>query len=394
MHYALTPEQQAFRQEVRDFLRQEVPPGWRWPRYAFDFYSHREEGEAFARSMARKLGDRGWLSMTWPPQYGGKGVSPFYQLVLTEELEYRGCPGFDIFGVGMIAPTLFRFASEEQKRRFLPRIARGEIFWCECLSEPGAGSDLASLTTQATEEAGNFVINGQKVWTSGAHVADWCILLARTDTMHRAPTKHRGLGFFLVDMRSSGITVRPLVNMAGDHESNEVFFDGIRVPKENLVGGKDQGWYVAMTLLSFERAIAVPFFAVAQHYLEEIITYAQQRKPLNMLHRNRLAQLRVECEIGRLLTYRAAWLQEAGIAFDAEAAEVKLFNTELNQRIAAAAMDIVGLHGNVVGSSRWSPMDGRAPWYYLRSVGNTLEMGASEVDRDIIALRKLGLPRP
>jgi len=368
----------------------EVPPQWQWGRYSFDFFSHYDETGGFARAMARKLGAKGWLSLTWPEQYGGKNASPIFQLILAEELEHRRCPGVDLFGVGMIAPTLIQFASEEQKREHLPRIANGEVLWCECLSEPDAGSDLASLKTQATEDGDYFVINGQKVWTSGAHGADWCILLARTD---RELAKHRGLSFFLVDMKTPGITVRPLVNMTGDHEFNEVFFDGVQVPKRNLVGGKNEGWKVIMGLLGFERSTAVPFYVIARRHLDDILQYAQQMESPHPALRHRLSQLTVECEIARLLTYRAAWMQERSMSFDTEAAMAKLYATELNQRVAAIGMKVFGLYGGITEGPKYAPLDGLVAWHCLRSVGNTLEAGSSEVDRDIIASRRLGLPR-
>ncbi|MBI4287557.1 MAG: acyl-CoA dehydrogenase family protein [Chloroflexi bacterium] len=390
MDFALGQELEAFRREVREFIRTEAPPQWQWSRYAFDHYSHDDATERFARAMAAKLGKRGWLSLTWPEEHGGKKASPLFQLALAEELEYRGCPGVDIFGVGMIAPTLLRFASEEQKREHLPGIASGTNFWCECLSEPGAGSDLASLGTQAVEHGDDYVVNGQKVWTSGAHRADWCILLARTD---RELPRHKGVSFFLVNMKTPGITVRPLINMAGDHESNEVYFDGVRVPGRNLIGGKNRGWPVVLGLLDFERATAVPFYVVARHYLEVIARHAGRAGAPRQTLRRHLADLAVQCEIGRLLAYRAAWLQGEGQPFDTEAAKVKLYTVELNQRVAAAGMEALGLHGGLLEGSKQAPLDGRAPWYYLRSIGNTLEAGASEIDRDIIASRGLGLPR-
>ncbi len=390
MDFAFSSEQEAFRNEAGDFIKKEVPSEWRWRRYAFDFYSHYDEVGSFARAMARKLGAKGWLSLTWPEEYGGRNASPIFQLILAEELEYHRCPGFDIFGVGMIAPTLIRFASEEQKREHLTRIAKGEILWCECLSEPGAGSDLASLETQATGDGDYFVINGQKAWTSGAHGADWCIVLARTG---RDLPRHKGLSFFLVDLKTPGITISPIVNMAGDHEFNEVFFDDVRVPKRNVVGGENQGWYVTMGLLSFERATAVPLYAVARRYLEDVLQYARQTKSLHPVLRHRLSELIIQCEIGRLLTYRAAWMQEKGMPFDPEAAMAKLYAAELNQRVAAIGMEVLGLYSGLTEGSKWAPLDGRAPWHYLRSIGNTLEMGSSEIDRDMIASRGLGLPR-
>jgi alkylation response protein AidB-like acyl-CoA dehydrogenase len=328
--------------------------------------------------------------LSWPEKYGGKNASPLYQLILAEELERYRCPGYDIFGVGMIAPTLIQFGSEEQKREHLPGIAGGEVIWCECLSEPDSGSDLGSLKTLAVEDGDYFVINGQKVWTSGAHGADWCILLVRTD---RELPKHKGLGLFLVDMKMPGVSTRPIINATGDHEFNEVFFDEVRVPRRNLVGGKTDGWKFIMGLLSYERSTAVPFYVVARRYFEDILQYARQMKGLSSKAKQRISELAIECELAKLLAYRAAWMQGKRIPFDPEAAEAKLYATELNQRIAAFGMEFLGLYGSLTEGSKWAVMDGRAAWYCLRSIGNTLEAGSSEVDRDIVAARGLGLPR-
>lgn len=388
MEFGFTQEQKAFRSEVHEFINRELPPEMKWRNYYFDFYSHYEEAGNFTRTMSRKLGARGWLSLTWPKKYGGQDASPFFQLILQEELEYNHCPGIDIFGTTMIAPTLIRCASEEQKREHLPGIAKGKVFWCECLSEPDAGSDLASVRTIAKEDGDHFVINGQKVWTSGAHQADWTVLLARTS---QEPPKHRALSFFLVDMKTPGITINPVINMAGDHEFNEVFFEDVRVPKKNMVGDKNRGWYVSMTLLNFERW-SIPFYAIARRYLDDLIEYARQMGSLNPALRHRLSELLVECEVGQLLHYRAAWMQERGDVPDYEAVMVKLYTLELNQRVAAASMEVLGPYSVLTKGSKWAPLDGQAAWNYLRSVGNSLEMGSSEIDRNIIAIRGLGLP--
>jgi len=388
MEFEFTQEQEAFRSEVRQFIKSELPSELKWRNYYFDFYSHDDEVGNFTREMSLKLGAKGWLSLTWPKKYGGQGASPILQLILQEELEYNHCPGIDIFGVTMIAPTMLKFASEEQKEEHLPGIAKGEVFWCEALSEPDAGSDLASLKTVAREEDSTFVINGQKVWTSGAHQADWAILLARTS---QELPKHRGLSFFLVDMKTPGISVNPLINMANNHEFNEVFFEDVRVPKKNMVGDKNKGWYVVMTLLAFERW-SIPFYAIAHRYLEDVINYVKQRKPLNPALRYRLSELLIECEVGRLLHYRIAWMQKSREAPDYEAAAVKVYTLELNQRVAAASMEVLGLYGILTKGSKWAYLDGEAAWNYLRCIGNSLEMGSSEVDRNIIAMRGLGLP--
>ena len=389
MDFGFTPEQEAFRKEVREFIEKEFPPEKRkYGRSFLEAHSADDEAWSFTREMARKLGAKGWLSLAWPKEYGGKG-SPILQAILTDELAYHNCPGWDIFGVGMIAPTLIRFASEEQKKQHLPGIARGEVFWCELLSEPEAGSDLASLRTRAVEKNDHFVLNGQKVWNTGAHRADWAVIVARTDP--EVP-KHRGISFFLLDMKTPGITVNPLINMAGHHEFNEVFLDEVKVPKENLVGGKNRGWYVVMALLDFERS-CLPIVAMAHRYLEELLEYARQMKSLNPTVRHRLAELLVECEVGRLIHYRALWMIEKGVIPNYESAMDKMYSMELNQRVTAAGMQVLGPYAGLLPDSKWAPLEGQAPLFYLRSIGNTLEAGSSEVDRIVIAQRGLGLPR-
>ena len=391
MDFGFRQEEEAFRSEVRKFIEKEYPSEWIKRSKSllnFFFEALSDSDEERIRIMAQKLGAKGWLSLGWPEEYGGQN-SLLLQLILTEELIYHDCPGWDDFGVGMIAPTLIRFASEEQKRTHLPGITQGETFWCELLSEPEAGSDLASLQTRAVEKDDHFIVNGQKVWTSVAHHADWGILLARTDP--NVP-KHKGLSLFLVNMKTPGITINPVIDMSSSHFFNEVFFDDIRIPKENLVGGQNQGWYVIMGLLDFERS-CWPTYAVARHYLEDLLEYARQTKPLDPVMRNRLAELIAECEIARLMHYRVIWMQDKGVIPNYESAMNKVYGLELNQRVTAAGMQVLGHYAGLMPDSKWAPIDGRAPLFYLRSIGNTLEMGTSEIDRIIIAQRGLGLPR-
>ena len=391
MDFEFTQEEEAFRQEVRKFIETEYL-GTEWKgrvRGFIDCYVSGESDEewGFVRAMAQKLANKGWLSLAWPEKYGGRN-SLFLQLILVEELGNSGCPGWDHFGIGMLAPTLIAIGSEEQKERFLPGIAKGGTFWCECLSEPNAGSDLASSQTRAVENDDHFLIDGQKIWTTLAHRADWGMVLARTDP---SQPKHRGLSFFLVDMKTSGIIVNPIIDNAGHHEFNEVFFDDVKVSKDNLVGGKNQGWRVVMTLLDFERS-GLPFYAMARLNLEDILNYVRQRKHLNPVLRNQLAELMVECEAGRLAHYRVVWMQSKGIIPDYESAMNKLYNLELCQKVILTGMQVIERYGVLLPESKWAPLRGRLPLIYLRSVGYTVEAGSSEIERNIIALRGLGLP--
>ncbi|MFO8011404.1 MAG: acyl-CoA dehydrogenase family protein, partial [Dehalococcoidia bacterium] len=248
MEFRLTPEQEALRQEFEDFFREEMKQAP--PMSAGENVYDRDEPFAFHRHLAVEMGRRGWLSMAWPAEYGGRDASIIEQVLFNEVRGYHRAHGVDVQGVCMLAPTLLAAGSEEQRQEHLPYIARGERFWCQGWSEPNAGSDLASLTTRARREGDEYVINGQKTWTSNAHRAHWCFLLARTNPEEK---RHRGLSFFLLDMKTPGITIMPLITMDGSHHLNEVYFDDVRVPARNMVGEENRGWYVSLMTMNFER---------------------------------------------------------------------------------------------------------------------------------------------
>jgi alkylation response protein AidB-like acyl-CoA dehydrogenase len=387
--FGFTSEQEAFRKEVSEFLDRETPPEWQKKRVTFFDTSSQENWIEIHRNMAQKLGAKGWLSLHWPKEYGGQDASPFYRLILREELSKHHSPGYDSIGAGIVAPALLLRGSEEQKKRHLPDIAQGKVIWCETLSEPGHGSDLAAIEVFAREESDRFVVNGQKIWTTNGHFADWNALLARTD--REATPQHRGLTFFLLDMKTPGITVNPIINMAGHHDFNEVFFDDVPIPKENIVGGINQGWYVVMSLLDYERT-ADPVYAIAATYLGDLIEYAQENNLLDPLMRNRLSALAADCEVARLLYYHVTWRLSQGLVPNHESAMCKMYGFELLQRVAEVGMQLLGLYSQLAEESD-APIYGRIPSRYLRSFGFSLEQGTSEIDRDIIAQRGLGLPR-
>lgn len=388
MDFQFTPEEEGFRRKVRNFLQKELPQGWTGISHG-EVVPVTEEEWQVARVMAEKLGAQGWLSLNWPREYGGQGASHVTQLILNEELAYHRSPGRDVFGVGMLAPTLIRYGTEAQKKKHLPLITQGKVFWCEGYTEPNAGSDLASLQTRAVEEKDCFVISGQKVYTTTAHKADWCFFVARSDPQSE---KHRGLSFFLVDMKTTGITVRPLIDLPGVHSFNEVFFDAVPVPKENLVGEKNRGWYVAMTLLDFERS-GVEFSARGRRNLEELVEFAQQIGNVPTTLRQRLAEMAIEVEISRLMSYRIAWMEDKGVVPNYEASEVKVFGSELLQRIANVGMQLLGLYASLEEDSKWAALRGKVKHWYLASIGETIAAGTSEVQRNIIATRGLGLAK-
>ncbi|OGO06746.1 MAG: hypothetical protein A2Y92_03300 [Chloroflexi bacterium RBG_13_57_8] len=352
--------------------------------------SSRPDWIAQHRRMAEKLGEKGWLTVHWPEEFGGRGKSPFYRLILREELARYHSPGYDSIGCGIVAPAILLKGTEEQKKRHLPGIASGKVMWCETLSEPNHGSDLAAIEVFAKEEADGFVVNGQKIWTTNAHFADWNALIARTD--RNANPAYRGLTFFLLDMKTPGITVNPIINMAGHHEFNEVFFEDVRIPKENVIDGVNRGWYVVMSLLDYERT-ADPAYAVAGTYLNDLEEYARENGRLDPLAKNQIAWLKADGEVARLLHYHVTWMQSQGMVPNYESAMSKMYSFELLQRVAAFGLELAGQYGQLAEGGDRAPMHGRIPSCYLRSFGHSLEQGTSEIDRDVIAQRGLGLPR-
>lgn len=385
MEFRFSEGDEAFRSEVRGFLRDELPADWE-PSSGRETVT--DEQFTFIRSFSKKLAGRGWLTMAWPAEYGGGGAGHTQQLIYNEEMSYAGAPSGFGSGVSLTGPTLMVHGTEEQKRRFLPGIASGDVIWCQLFSEPGAGSDLASLQTRAVLDGDDFVVNGQKIWTSGAHRSDWAILLTRTDP--DAP-KHRGITYLLVDMKSPGVQVRPLVNMLNGHAFNEVFLDNVRVPRSQMVGEFNRGWYVGATTLDFERS-GIGRFASTRRMLEEMTGIAKNGTTGSAV-RAELAERVIENETGRLLAYRVAWMQSAGKIPNYEASMVKVYGSELQQRVANTAVKLLGQGGTLVEGSARAPMGGRYAGHYMGTVGATIAAGTSEIQRNIIATRGLGLPR-
>jgi len=382
--FAFLKEEEAFCQEVRDFLNKEVTAavikeaqsGLGWGPYTWEFI--------------RKLGRKGWLCPSWPKEYGGLGLPPIYRFIIHEELDYSEAllGGTVLVGANMAGPTIMLYGTEEQKREYLPRIARGEIEFALGYTEPQAGSDLANLEIRAEEAEDYYILNGQKLFNTRCHYAQYHWLAARTDTQ---VTKHRGISLFIVDLKSPGITIRPLWTLSG-FRTNEVFYDNVQIPKKNLVGEKNRGFYYMMTALEFERVLSVGGLRRA---FEELVKYVKEVPALkdNILIRQKIAEIRTEIEVARLFVYRLAWLQSRRIVANYEAAALKLFASELWQRLANSAMEILGLHGQLQENSKWAPLNGRMERLCRESLFYTFAGGTSEVMRNIIAIRGLGLPR-
>jgi alkylation response protein AidB-like acyl-CoA dehydrogenase len=388
MDFGDTPQEAEFRAAIQAWIDGDLTAEERAPRQGPPG-SGEEDWQRIA-GVRRKLTARGWSAPAWPKEYGGMGLGVRQQAIFNEVLAYNRVPGPDFIAINYVGPTLMLYGTDAQKQRFLPPIVRGEELWCQGYSEPGAGSDLASLQTRAVLQGDEFVLNGQKIWTSGAHRADWMFILVRTDP--DAP-KHRGISYLLVDMKTPGIEVRPLVNMAGTHEFNEVFFSDVRVPRTNLVGELNRGWYVGMATLDFERS-AIGSTANARRTLDDLTaTVAGMGKELPPEARHDLADRYIEASVVRMLSLRVITMQEAHQVPNYEASVIKLFSSELNQRTARTALKLLGLYGQLRLGSGYAPASGQWAYQYLRTVANTIEGGSSEIQRNVVATRGLGLPR-
>ena len=390
MDLHLTTEQEDFRSEVRAFLDKELPSDWIGGPISFDTVDRKTE-----MKWRKMLAEKGWNTMGWPKEYGGQGASPMTQLILMEEWSYHGAPGLDTFGINLLGPTLMVHGTEEQKKEYLGEIARGEVVWCQGFSEPESGSDLASLRTSAVEDGDDYVINGQKIWSSYAQYADRMFLLARTNT---ETVKHRGITFFLLDMKSPGITVRPIEEMSGESSFNEEFFDDVRVPKQNILGEIDRGWYVAMTLLDFERT-GITHPAAGRRILEMLVEYANETiikgKSIasDPIIRSKLADVAISLETTRLQAYHVTWMQSEGLVPNMEASMLRLLSTQTSQRLARVGMEVLGMEGQLDETSKYAPLQGFIENQYLFSVPYTIESGSQEIQRNVVATRGLGLPR-
>lgn len=388
MDFAFTPEQESFRQEVRGFLEAEISQGTFQP--ICDGWI-----QGYSPEFTKKMADRGWIGLTWPKEYGGQGRSNIDRLILTEELLRYGAPAAcHWFADRQIGRSIIAYGTEEQKQEFLPLILKGEAYIGLGMSEPQSGSDLASLQTKATEDGDDYIIDGQKMWTSCAMVMNYIYIVARTDP---DALKHRGISEFILPTDLPGITITPTIDITGSTAWAEVFFDGVRIPRGSLIGEKNRGFYQVVNQLDYERSGLerlmgnYPLFEAIIQFVKET---ERDGKPLSKqtLIRQKLAQLQTEFEIGRLLIYRVVMVMEEGRVPNIEAAMAKAYCTNFEQRLAKVAMEILGLYGQLWADSKWAPMLGMAPHSYLGSTGYSLQAGTTEVLRNVIAQRGLGLP--
>jgi alkylation response protein AidB-like acyl-CoA dehydrogenase len=397
MDFKFTKEQEQLRKEFDQFFREEMkhaPP--EWAEGGLEAMYHSDAGFAFHQHMKKKLAEKGWLSRAWPKEYGGQDAPLIEQLIFNEVHAHHRAPGVDNFGIGMFAPTIMVGGTEEQKKRLLPPIARGEVQYCQGWSEPDAGSDLANLRTTAVKEGDYYVVNGQKTWTTGAHRADHMFLLARTDPNS---TRSRGLSIFNVKMDLPGIEIRPILYMDKGHITNDVYFKDVKIAASELVGKENEGWGLTRETMNFERS-GVSGFVSGKRTIQELIDYAKSTRrdgkllSENSIVREKIAKLFIGHDVGQTMAYRINWEQQkGGLVFAASlASESKVFGSELSQKLANVTTEIMGLYGQVA-RSKWSPLEGNAPMHYQFCVAGNIFAGSSEVQRNLIAWVGLGLPR-
>jgi len=391
MDFRFGEEEERFRQEVRSFLEEELNPD-----FQRELMARPVEERMNCKEFTDKLAQRGWLGIAWPKEYGGQERPYMEQIVYAEEIGYRRAPvGFNKYAVDLAGPLLIRVGSPEQKGEYLTRILSGKISFCLGYTEPGAGSDLASIQTRASNEGGMYVINGQKTLISSAEWADYCLLAVRTDP--DAP-KRSGLSLLIVDMRTPGVTIRPLPVMY-DYQTVEIFFDDVRVPKTALVGEENRGWEYLTTALDVERVVVGAVVAMLQNTFDALLGYAKETcrngKPLaaDTQVRDKLAQLAIELQVARLFCYRAACLLERGEVPFHEASITKVFSTELERRLTNVGMQFMGLYGQLEEGSKWAPLEGRMEREYRFSLVSGIGGGTNELQRTLIAVAGLGLPR-
>ena len=402
MDWSDNAEQASFREDVSTFIRDRLPERIaEIPRHSVSMYTWYEDlhdddaaVQAAAREWADALAERGWVAPHWPSEYGGAGLTAMEQFIFNEEMAKAMAPPVGGSGVMLLGPTLLVHGTDEQKQKYLPAILSGETRWTQGYSEPGAGSDLGSLQTRATRDGDEFVVNGQKIWTSSAHQATAIFALVRTNP--DAP-KHRGISFLLIDdIKTPGLTVRPLIDMAWGHHVNETFFEDVRVPAANVLGEVDRGWYVGMTLLDYERS-GISGAVTQLQDLTELLE-AARNDDRSVLDRSpslraRLADRALAIQVCYQLSMRIASMQAAGMVPNYEASIGKMFSSEHGQELYRVGIRAFGLYGDLWPGDPKAPLNGKHIHGYVRSIPSTIGGGSSEIQRNIIATRGLGLPR-
>ena len=386
MEFRLTEQEMAFQKEVREFFQKEVTD---------ELAEELNQGLGLGPlgwQFIRRLGAKGWLVPTLPKEYGGIGATHLQRFLIINELHYFFPEMMSLMAATIVAPTLMIVGNEEQKKKYVLKIARGEIEFALGYTEPNAGSDLAAIDLRATAEGDYFILNGQKTFNTACHYAQYHWLCARTAV---TVPKHRGLSLFIVPLDSPGITIRPMWVMSGER-TNEVFYENVRVPKENLVGEKNRGFYHMMVALSFERMFPLGHLDRA---LEDLVGYVKTTKRSgkvlagDVLVRQKIAEMATRIEVCRGLCYQVAWMLDQGKVPASEASILKVFITETEQEMASAGLSIMGSYGQLEPGSQYAPLKGWFEHWYLSNARRTITAGTNEIQRNIIAQRGLGLPR-
>jgi alkylation response protein AidB-like acyl-CoA dehydrogenase len=391
LNFDFAEKEEAFRKEVRAWLEANLPDDLRGRAFAASRADRAEV--ARLRAWQKSMHAAGYVGMDWPREFGGRGASIVEMVILYQEMARAESPQLvNRGGVSMLGPTLMKLGTPAQRARFLQRILTAEDLWCQGFSEPNAGSDLANLQTRAVLDGDHFVVNGQKVWTSMGHVADWCFLLVRTDP---AAPRHKGISFLLVDMKTPGITVRPLRQITGEAEFNETFFDSVRVPRENLVGKLNEGWSVAITTLAYERDLLTFIRHISlRNALHRLVRLAKGRgRGADPVIRQKIAELWIGEQALQLNGYRSLTKILKGGQPGPEGSTSKLFWSQLDQDLALTATQVLGPYSQIAEGSPWAPDDGQWEFYELLARGSGIRAGTSEILRNILAERVLGLPK-
>ena len=391
MDFADSPAEAAFRAELRAWLAAHLPEHRAtYPPSDDELTLHPDKSFDACRAWHRRMHAGGWVGLRWQREYGGRGASLTEQLIFAEELIAAGAPpGVNTIGLGMVAPAIMVHGTPEQRTRWLRPILAADEIWCQGFSEPNAGSDLANISTRAVLDGDHFVVTGQKVWTSNAHRSDYCILLARSDP---GSERHRGLVCLLVNMHAPGITIRPLRQLTGDSEFNEVFFDGARVPASGLVGTLHRGWDVAVTILMYERQ-SIGGMVNLHLFIDRVLALARRQRAGDPVLRQRLADLVIAGRALQLTNLRYVTREAAGIPVGAEGSVLKLTFTDAYKQMAEIAAAILGPYSQLWSGNGWAPEDGRWAFQSLFAHRFGIAGGTDQIQRNIIGDRLLGLPR-
>lgn len=393
MDLQFSPAEEAFREKVRSWIKANLPEEWK----VSNVLNDRDARDRIDQEWDKRLFKQGWAMISWPKQYGGMDATLAEQLIFYEEMARADAPKGLWHGKGLVGPTILKFGSDEQRERFIPPILRGDVFWCQAWSEPNAGSDLPNMKTRAVVDGDHLVINGQKIWSSWAHVADWCFALVRTSNTQPG---YKGLTYVLIDMKTPGITVRPIKQINGDRDFGEIFFDDVRVPLTNVIGEIDKGWYAAMTTLADERTAA--YFDLPIRYLRNLDQLAdlarntlRNGKPVSHdpIIRQKLAQCRIELDSFRYAVLRTVSAKMRGEEPGAESWILKVYWSEAMQRLTSLGLDIEGPYSQLLKGSDRAISHGHWPYYYLRMRAETIAAGTSDINRNTLAERILGMPR-